>query len=610
MDIRMQRRAVTLLYRLFLRNHIGAHQIPYFPSKDEIPAEDTASLPLFAPEALGVRSSHAEGFLAALEKSRSACLHCVAASRAGQTFLLASAPAYSPSVRQTTYSVAKTVTALAVGILVSEGKLDLDTPAYRLVGEGLPPLLAPRAKSITVRHLLTMSSGVVFGEVGAVTEELWVRSFFESSVAFAPGSRFAYNSMNTYILSVIVERLTDMTLYDFVRERIFAPLEIADTLWECCPMGHTKGGWGLYLSVADCLKIGNLILFGGAYGGKQVVPREWIRLMTRKHIDTQEGLGDYNYGFHIWVARDRSAFLANGMLGQNIWIHPKNRIVAVTTAGNCELFQTGSMLNIIRDFLALPMDDAPLPPDREALLSLRAHENAFFSGRMWTHGQEPRHPRPDGTVPAELFRKLEEKPYLAEPNNFGLLPLFVMLSQNNLAGGISKLSFSSSEEGYMLTLLEGGESYRIPFGFTEYRHTTLSVRGELYRIATRAEFCDDTDGEPILKLDICFPEMASARRMRLYYATEKPTLMLSEQPGWQIMDALARFMQFVPRAKLLGNLIRSQMEKEIMGYRIRTAFAPTLQLDRNHVPDNGEFAIREAPQQGLLASLADKDDTD
>ena len=584
MDIRMQRRALSLLVRLFLMNSTKAHQIPYVPQKTEIPERSPLTEERVTPEAVGLSSAYLDGFLSTLERRRETAMHGLLLAREGKPILLAAAPGYGTDVRHQTHSMCKTITGLCIGILVGEGRLDIDTPAYRLIGEGLPPLLSRRTKAITVRHLLSMSSGVFFNEMGCVTEEDWVKSFFDSSVTFTPGTKFAYNSMNSYILSVIVEKITGMTLAAFAEERILRPLGIPKTLWETCPRGHTKGGWGLYLSLSDMWKIGELIRGMGIYHRRRIVPREWIAEMSKPHSKTPEGMGDFHYGFHIWVSRDRTSLLCNGMLGQNVWIHPKNRMVVVTQSANCELFQNGPMCRIVLDHFAGTIPHDPLPENAEALAALRTHETEFFHGRAWTRPSAPHVPASDGNVPAELFEALTEKPYLAERNNFGILPLFVILMQNNLSAGIRKIALSKKGDSYAVTVFEGNEAYKIPLGFKEHRETVLSVRGEQYLVRARAEFCDDTNGEPILKLELILPELASARRLHLYYAAEKPTVVLSEQPGRQLLSELIDLFEYIPRAKLLGSILKSQVEKEFIAYRIRAAYEPALRLGYDEAP--------------------------
>ena len=597
MDIRMQARALMLLTRLHISGSTNAHQIPYYPQKTVVPVSSPISDPLTPPEEVGLSSSVLDEFLAELERHRDVNLHAIGIARDGKVISLAAAPGYSHEIRHQTHSMCKTVTGLCIGILVGEGLLDINTPAYQLVGEGLPPLLSPRTRSITVRHLLTMSAGVIFNETGAVTEENWVRSYFESSVAFQPGTRFAYNSMNSYILSVIIERITGKTLSQFAEERIFAPLGIPKTLWEACPYGHTKGGWGLFLSIADMLKLGELIRGLGIYDGKRLVPQEWIAEMSEPHIAVPERIGAYNYGYHIWVARNRTALLCNGMLGQNVWVHPQNRLVVAMTASNCELFQTGSTLRTLPEHLSIPLTAEALPEDPTALAALRAREAAFLTGHSWTHPSPAYTPGRDGIIPAERWDALSAKPYIAEKNNCGILPNFNAIIQNNLPAGIRRITLSRRGEERFLTLVEGGESFRLRIGFSDYLDTLISVRGELYLVRCRAEFCDDTDGEPILKLDLLFPELACTRRIRLYYADEEPHAIFSEKPGRRLLDDLIGMFEFLPRTKLLGGILRSQMEKEYIAYRLRTAYEPCIYLGFGRVPT---AHIEEVDGEALL----------
>ena len=612
MDIRMQRRALSLLMRLFILNSTKAHQIPYIPQKTEIPGPSPLTEPTASPESVGLSSAMLDDFLSALERRREVVMHGLLVAREGKPVLMAAAPGFGTEIRHQTHSMCKTVTALCIGILVGEGRLDIDTPAYRLIGDGLPPLLSKRTKAITVRHLLSMSSGVFFNEMGAVTEEDWIRSFFDSSVTFVPGTKFAYNSMNSYILSVIVERITGMTLAAFAEERIFRPLGIPKTLWEACPRGHTKGGWGLYLSLSDMWKIGELIRNTGTYHHRRIVPREWIREMAKPHSKAPEGMGDFHYGFHIWVGRDRTSLLCNGMLGQNVWIHPKNRMVIVTQAANSELFQNGPMCRLVLEHFGRILPREPLPENEAALGALRAHEASFFHGRAWTHPSDPTAPGRDGNVPKLLFTELSEKPYLAERNNFGILPLFIILMQNNLSGGLRKLAFSQKDGGYFVTVSEGNESHTLPIGFTEHCESILSVRGERYLVRTRAEFCDDTNGEPILKIELLFPELASSRRLCLYYAAEKPYIVLSEQPGRQLLSELIDLFEYVPRGRLLGNILKSQVEKEFIAYRIRAAYEPSLRLGYDTAPKPVHRADGTDPLrlEELLPGIASGEDDD
>ena len=112
---------------------------------------------------------------------------------------------------------------------------------------------------------LIMTSLVQFNERGAVSCNDWVRGFLDSPVNGTAGSKFEYNSMNTYMLSAIVTEITGESLMDYLRPRLFEPLGITRIFWESCPKGITKGGWGLFLCPEDAAKIGQLCLQKGMW---------------------------------------------------------------------------------------------------------------------------------------------------------------------------------------------------------------------------------------------------------------------------------------------------------------------------------------------------------
>ena len=125
-------------------------------------------------------------------------------------------------------------------------------------------------------------------------------------------------------------------------------------------------------------------------------------------------------------------------------------------------------------------------------------------------------------------------------------------------------------------------------------------------MAVRAEFCDDTDGDPILKLEILFPEMACARRMRIYYDAEHPTIVLSEQPGRHMIDEYVKLFDHIPYGRLLGAVIRPQLERDSIAYRVRTCYEPTLCLGRGTPPTDHALPIPEGEEQTFAPFFPEK----
>ena len=195
-----------------------------------------------------------------------------------------------------------------------------------------------------------MSANISFAELGSITTENWTSEFLSSELKAAVGSKFCYNSMNSYILGVIIKRISGYDPFDFLNERLFRPLGIINVFWEKSPEGISKSGWGLYISAQDMAKIALMLLAKGMYNGRRILSEEYISEATKVQIENPKEDSTYNYGLHLWVNRNERSYLLNGMFGQNVWICPENEMIIVCTSGNNELFQHSATLSIIARF--------------------------------------------------------------------------------------------------------------------------------------------------------------------------------------------------------------------------------------------------------------------
>jgi CubicO group peptidase (beta-lactamase class C family) len=299
-----------------------------------------------SPESQGVDSTRVADFLNAMRDDPTLDMHGVVILRNGKVLAEATFGAYDQSGGHITHSECKSITGLAVGILIGEGKLSLDDRIADIFGPRMNRINRLTHRNITIRHLLTMTSGVTFNEAGSVTETDWVKCFLESAVLKEPGTSFNYNSMNTYMLACAIRQITGEGLTTYLTPRLFRPLGIENFFWEKCPMGNEKGGWGLYILPEDIAKIGQMVLDGGRFEDRQIVPEDWIKEATRAQVETPKSLGDYNYGYQIWVGRNERSFLFNGMFGQNVLGFFDSGVLLVSNAGNNELFQQSSYYSL------------------------------------------------------------------------------------------------------------------------------------------------------------------------------------------------------------------------------------------------------------------------
>ena len=302
-------------------------------------------LPRAAPESMGVSSAAIASIYRELNQALELEPHSLMILRHGHVITESHWAPYSASVPQIIYSMSKSLVSTAVGLAISEGRLDLDEKAADILAEFLPSdreLKDRRILEVTVRHLLTMTSGTTFNEVLSLFTEDWLREYFLHPLLFAPGSAFRYNSMNTYILSVIIKHRTGVGLLEYLADRVFRKIGISDAHWELCPHGIEKGGWGLALTSENLCRIGQLYLQGGEWGDgpdrKHVLPEAWIKeSSTLKILTGKDGTGP-GYGYQIWMCSHPGAYKFNGMFGQYVIVVPdRDMVIAMTSASGQEI---------------------------------------------------------------------------------------------------------------------------------------------------------------------------------------------------------------------------------------------------------------------------------
>lgn len=246
-------------------------------------------------------------------------------------------------------SVSKTFTSTAVGLAIHEGKLNLDDKVISFFPDKIPENINENVAAMTVRNLLTMNTGHEKDPSKLRnTEKDWERCFLASDIKREPGTIFCYNSLATYMLSAIVQRVTGENLVDYLYPRLFRPLGINNVNWDESPTGVKTGGWGLYLKTEDLAKLGQLLLQGGVWEGKQIVPAEWVKEMSSAQVpcvpagknsdmlpqmlkDVKKSDWLQGYGYQMWRCR-HNAFRADGAYGQYIIVIPDKNAVIVTTA--------------------------------------------------------------------------------------------------------------------------------------------------------------------------------------------------------------------------------------------------------------------------------------
>jgi CubicO group peptidase (beta-lactamase class C family) len=247
-------------------------------------------------------------------------------------------------------SVTKTVSSVIMGIAITRGdfKASLDTPLLKYFDETKVKNVDDRKRRITLRHVLTMSTGLDWHEDVADDDprndfslmeatDNWVQYVIDKSMAQEPGKVFNYSSGVAELLAYVFEKETGQDLEKYGERYLFTPLGM-DHFWKRTPLGLPDTEGGLFLSTTDLAKIGYLYLHNGIWDGRQIVTKDWVKRSLTPSIDVPLTLWgeDFKYGYLWWLLprTDRQGYVweAAGLGGQRLMVFSEENLIVVFTA--------------------------------------------------------------------------------------------------------------------------------------------------------------------------------------------------------------------------------------------------------------------------------------
>ena len=241
-------------------------------------------------------------------------------------------------------SVTKTVSSVIWGVAITRGdfKATLDTPLLHYFDEAKVKNVDERKRRITLRHVLTMTTGLDWNEElayddpkndAAVMEAAddWVQLVIDRPVVKDPGTVFNYSSGTSELLAYIFQKETGQDIEKYGERYLFTPLGM-NHHWKRSPLGVVDTEGGLFLNSGDLAKIGYLYLHGGMWDGKQIVSKEWVKQSLTPFIDAEEG---FKYGFKWWLLPQKDGagyiWMGRGFGGQHLMVFPEKDLIAVFT---------------------------------------------------------------------------------------------------------------------------------------------------------------------------------------------------------------------------------------------------------------------------------------
>ena len=400
------------------------------------------------PEEVGISSQWILNVFNRLEK-RKFLSHSILIARDGAVVGEGYYAPFTRDERHRMYSTSKTFVATAIGMLIGEGRLSLDDRIVDFFPEFKPEPTHPFLAEATVRDLLVMSTPYTRPSYSFDRKD-WVESFFKRVPERPSGTYFNYDTAGSFLLDVIVERLTGKPFMEYLYETLLGDTGFSEGV-RCVnsPDGYSWGGSGVLCTTRDLARLGQIYLDKGEVHGKQILPRDFAEEAVKRQIDNNTSghldlVHGYGYGYQIWCIAD-GCFAFLGMGGQVCIVCPRHRLVMATTSdeqgsavGYHFLFEL-FFLELVERLDAT--GGAPLPADPETYAKLNERVKGL---------------RCHLPLIGEADSPYAEE-YLGKTYLFG---------QNQL--GIERLSVERRGEGAVLRFLARGEEKEIPFGFGEY----------------------------------------------------------------------------------------------------------------------------------------------
>lgn len=443
-------------------------------------------------------------------------LHSFVIRRRGQVLAEGAFDPYRLDERHMLYSLSKSFTSTAIAFAIQEGLLTVEDRVLDFFREDLASAEglwnftpSERMERLSVKHLLTMNTGHA-EEPEIFNEQMnWPAQFLASELSHEPGSHFLYNTPASFMLSVILTKLSGERCVEYLKTRLFEPLGFESDPWWESYEGYDAGGFGLNLSVMDISRFAEFCLNEGRWEGKQLLNAAWFKEATYPWSDNSAGDPDnqsdwsQGYGYQFWNCRHEGIYRGDGACGQFAIIMPNERATIAITAGTDKM---GDILSAIWEELLPSLSEASEAETQlGASEALESFETKRFEGlELWT-------PEVEGES-AECDSFLEQaKPYMNQPlrltrNARGLeaIELTKVQFSVKLRGGQAWTAIPLEASGWTRLSFDAGAD---PFLGVGERRRSRSIDNLLPTVAAaRTEVKKDEEKGTYLVIDLAFTE--------------------------------------------------------------------------------------------------------
>jgi CubicO group peptidase (beta-lactamase class C family) len=301
-----------------------------------------AALPRATPESQGISSAGLLALYTQADAERFG-IHGLMVLRHGKVVAEGWWAPYTADDPHELYSLSKSFTSTAIGLLQSEGRINIHDKLLSYFSDEAPSDATDNLKNMRLRDLLMMSTGQQPEDVDRIniraTDGSGSRQFLAAPVKQRPGTLFYYNTPASYMLSATVQKVTGQTVRDYLVPRLFEPLGIATPAWDLSPEGYNLGGSGLHLRTEDLAKFGQLLLQRGEWNGRRLLPAEWVDQATARQTSNgsnPDSDWEQGYGFQFWRCTP-GFYRGDGAFGQFVIVMPQYDAVVAINRGSLDM---------------------------------------------------------------------------------------------------------------------------------------------------------------------------------------------------------------------------------------------------------------------------------
>lgn len=316
-----------------------------------------------SPESVGVPSSAIVHFIERINRQQTN-MHGFLVLRKGKIAAEGYWAPYSANSMHRMYSITKSFVAIAVGVMVDEGKLHLDDRVVQFFEDKAPQDVHPYIAQATVRDLLIMATPHDRTSYTRYDKD-WAATFFNKKPSHPPGTIFRYDTAATVILNTIVERISGVPFMEYMRERVLDPIGFSKDTW-CIktPEGTSWGGSGVLCTLRDMAKLAYVCMNKGRWNDQQLISEQYMTEATSKQIDNSLD-GRHGYGYQIWI-EPYNGFSFRGMGSQFAFCFPEQDLIFACISDTQGAGPTGTgVVEAFYEEIFNQISDSPLTADAE-----------------------------------------------------------------------------------------------------------------------------------------------------------------------------------------------------------------------------------------------------